>query len=99
MEDLAFEAINDFLISLPQIITEISSAINSKNALALEISAHSLKGSLSNFYAESSMIIAWKLEQMGHCNDMNAADLILNDLNLELQKFELELRSLLNDRN
>lgn len=92
MEDLAYEAIDSFLSILPSLIFEIESAIQSQNAVSLEISAHTLKGNLSNFYAGSSELLAWQLEQMGHGKIMDSAHRIFQELKVELSRFSNDLK-------
>lgn len=66
MEDLAQETIKNFLEHLPTLLSAVQKSIQSQNSEELEISAHSLKGALSNFYAEPARLLAWKLEELGN---------------------------------
>lgn len=63
MEDLAMETIRSFISTLPALIAAIDQAIQSGKARDLELSAHTLKGAASNFYAEGSKRLAWQLEK------------------------------------
>lgn len=65
MEDLALHAVTSFLDNLPDLLASIEDSIQSKDSKKLELSAHTLKGVLSNFYAETCQLLAWKLEQIG----------------------------------
>lgn len=65
MEDLALHAVSSFLDNLPDLLSSIEKSLKTKNPKELELSAHTLKGVLSNFYAEPSQLLAWKLEQIG----------------------------------
>lgn len=92
MEDLALEIINDFILSLPSKLSDIKNAIASNNVEALELSAHSLKGSLSSFYAEPSALFAWQLEQLGKGKSIESAKSILAKLENEVEKLVIDLR-------
>ncbi len=94
IEDLAFEAIQVFLSTLPTLTSAIEESIHAKNFKAIELSAHTLKGAVSNFYAEQSRILAWKIEQMGHEKKIDGIQNIFDDLMLELKKFSEELQKL-----
>lgn len=65
MEDVAIEATLSFLQNLPQLVNSISEAIKTGNMAQLEISAHTLKGALSNFSAPLSTELAFELELLG----------------------------------
>lgn len=97
MEDLAHETIKSFLPTLPSLISDVEEAIDSKNALKLELAAHTLKGAVSNFYAEPSKILAWKLEQIGHAQTTLDANKIFFELKNELEGLRGALESLLNE--
>ena len=92
METLAYETIDSFLSILPALIFDIESAIRSRNAEGLQISAHTLKGNLSNFYAESAELLAWQLEQMGHGKIMDATERVFQELKVELSRFSNDLK-------
>ncbi len=59
------EILIDFENSKDKMIEEISSAIESKNSEALEISAHTLKGVLATFCSVKGKQLAFELEQKG----------------------------------
>lgn len=65
MEDLAIEATLSFLQNLPQLLDSVSTAVKTGNMGQLEISAHTLKGVLSNFSAPLSTELAFELELLG----------------------------------
>ena len=97
IEDLACEAIQSFLGTLPSLIRAIELAIQTKNAKQLEFSAHSLKGSLSNFYAEPAKLLAGKLEQLGRGPYLDGAEEIFSDLQTEIARFSAAITSLANE--
>lgn len=91
MEDLAYDMVVIFLGSVDSMVAEVENAIKSNNAGQIEISAHSLKGSVSNFYAQECVQIAFKIEQMA-CgksydnNEMNDCLKILKTTTKNLKK-------------
>ncbi len=97
-EDLARKVIKSFLVTLPDLISSVETAIQSKSASELEFSAHTLKGVASNFYAEPSRILALKLEQMGHAQAMIGADKIFIELRAELERLSSDLSVLVDKR-
>ncbi len=98
MEDLAVEAIKSFLSTLPSLVAAIDDAVRSENAAELELAAHTLKGTVSNFYAEPSELLAWKLEQIGHARTTMNANKVFLELKVELERLHRAFDSLLNER-
>ncbi len=98
MEDSAYETINSFLSILPSLISNVDEAIRLKNASALELAAHTLKGAVLNFYAEPSERLAGKLEQICHAQTTTGADNVFLEMKIELEKLRHALDSLLNER-
>lgn len=98
MEDLAEETIRSFLSTLPGLISAVDLAIHTKNASKLELAAHTLKGAVSNFYAEPSRILAWKLEQIGHAQTTSDANKVFLEMKVELEVLCSALESLLSER-
>lgn len=68
--ELLGEVIGVFLEDHVNQVTEIRSAIDAGDAPRLGRAAHALKGSVSNFGAESARNVAFELEQMGTGNDL-----------------------------
>ncbi len=98
MEDLAEETIKSFLSTLPSLISAIDEAVRSANAAKLELAAHTLKGVVSNFYAEPSRLLAQEIEQIGHARSTANADKVFLELKTELERLHSALESLLNER-
>lgn len=97
MEDLALHAISSFLENLPDLLLSIEESIRSNDLKKLELSAHTLKGVLSNFYAEPSQILAWKLEQIGSGEVIDdSARKIYESLKIEISSLVNELLNLKN---
>lgn len=99
MEDVAKDTILNFLDILPKIISQIEDAIKLKNPKSLEIAAYTLKGAVSNFYAEPSKLLAWRLEQISTGNGSNSdprctmegAGIVLSELKIELKRLQAAL--------
>lgn len=92
MEALAKETVQSFLAILPILVATIEIAVRSRNAADLEQAAHSLKGSVSNFYAEPSRLLLWQLEQLGHGMVTPQADDVFEELKLELERLSADLK-------
>ncbi|HVS37161.1 MAG TPA: Hpt domain-containing protein, partial [Gemmataceae bacterium] len=54
-----------FVEDAPRLVTAVRSAVSARDARALQLSAHTLKGSASTFSARALVEAAWTLEQMG----------------------------------
>lgn len=93
MERLAHEAITSLLSVLPVLTAELEFAIRSKDPSRIEMAAHTLKGAVSNFYAEPSMALAEKLEQNGGSKVMSDVPHLFADLKIELDRLMEDLRS------
>lgn len=88
MEDVAIDAIQSFIDAIPRFIAAIDSAIEKNNTDELELSAHTLKGSVSNFYAEPTKQLAWQLEQMGHKKELKNAKAVCAQMKVELAQLK-----------
>ena len=69
-EELLQEVAALFLEEYPSIMSQIHEAAESRNAHRLERAAHTLKGSVSNFGAESAVEAALALEKIGRSGDL-----------------------------
>ncbi len=92
--ELLAEIARLFLEEYPSMIAAIRQAVASGNALALEHSAHSLKGSVANFAADSAWQKAFELEKIGRSGDLTLAPGALRDLEAEFAELAPELRAL-----
>ena len=93
-EGLLREIIDIFLEEYPGIFANIGSSVEKRDALALERSAHTLKGSVSNFGARSATQAAHDLELMGRRNDFQTAPGTVEMLKCELAALHSALSSL-----
>lgn len=71
--ELLQEVANLFLEEYPSLMSDIQAAVKSGNALRLERAAHSLKGSVANFGADSAFQAALALENIGRSGDLTGA--------------------------
>ena len=83
-EELLQEIIVIFLEEYPALIDGIRDAVEKHDAGALERSAHNLKGTVSNFGANSATQAAFDLELMGRKGDIQRAPALVRVLELEL---------------
>lgn len=64
-KDILCELITEFFQELPAMIAPIRTSIEGSDADGLQISAHTLKGSVSNFFAQDCVEHSYFLEKMG----------------------------------
>lgn len=95
MDDLVSETIKSFLEELPSLVSAIQSAIENKNQAELKLSAHTLKGATSIFYAEPCKFLAGRLEKMGETQITSDIDNIFQQLKIELVKLTQELQTMI----
>lgn len=95
IESLVDEVIESFLMIAPELLINIERAIHSKNPKSLELAAHTLKGAVSNFYAESACALAQTLETQGKHQTFDCPELVFENLKMEIHALELELKKLL----
>ncbi len=72
-KELLMEMVELFLQDSPRLIGAIREAAARGDAKSLERSAHTLKGSVSNFCASAAAAAALRLEQMGREGDLAQA--------------------------
>ncbi|RYZ67685.1 MAG: response regulator, partial [Proteobacteria bacterium] len=98
LEDLADQTVRDFIEVMPSLHTLVAEAIAAKDASALHIRAHTLKGALSNFYAERARDCAGRLELLGKTETFTHADETFSDLTRELSELKTDLQSFLSSK-
>jgi HPt (histidine-containing phosphotransfer) domain-containing protein len=72
-QELLAEVAGLFLENSPRLMIEIKNAVEGSNSYKLEQAAHALKGSASNFAAESTVEAAMRLESMGRSLELVGA--------------------------
>jgi two-component system sensor histidine kinase/response regulator len=86
-----------FLSDSDRMLREISNAVASRDAKALDRAAHTLKGCVSNFGAQRVYDAALALEQMGRRGDVTNVDPVFQQLEWEMHRLESDLRDLKNE--
>jgi HPt (histidine-containing phosphotransfer) domain-containing protein len=94
-EELLQEIAAIFLAEYPVLLTEIRDAVRSTDPQRLERAAHTLKGSVSNFGADSVTRAALSLEQIGRRGEMESAANALLALEAQLQVLDPALNELI----
>lgn len=94
-EDILMEVVTNFLPTVPKILGEIEVAIKEKRAKELEVSAHTLKGSVSNFFVKDLQQLLFELEQMGRRSQFDGALEKFNQARKQLNRLCVDLQSLL----
>jgi PAS domain S-box-containing protein len=92
--DLFQEIAGLFLETCPGLLTEIREAFRMGDSESLEKASHTLKGSVSNFGAESAVAAALKIERMGRARDLNEASQAIKDLEKEMSQVMEDLAAL-----
>lgn len=93
-EQLLREIARLFLDDYPNLLREIRAAVEAGDAVGLERSAHSLKGSVANFAASSACDAAWTLEQIAHAGNLQDSAAALRDLEAAFAELTPELEDL-----
>ncbi len=89
--ELLKEVVELFLDDYPATFEKIKAAVATRNALALEHHAHSLKGSVSTFGASRAFEAAFTLEKQGRSGDLTGAPEGLLQLEQALEALRPEL--------
>ena len=85
------ELIDMFLADCPRMVADVKNAIESKDAEALKLAAHALKGSVANFAAAPAVDAARRLEVMGKDGDLSGAPAALRELQTALDVFRRQV--------
>jgi signal transduction histidine kinase/DNA-binding response OmpR family regulator/HPt (histidine-containing phosphotransfer) domain-containing protein len=83
--DLFSEIVQIFISSSPMMMSQIREAIRRTDAAGLESGAHALKGSVSNFGAQTAVTLAQKLETAGRSRDLGTAVNVFSELEIEIE--------------
>jgi CheY-like chemotaxis protein/HPt (histidine-containing phosphotransfer) domain-containing protein len=81
--------------NLPGYVSKIREAISMEDAVALEIAAHNLKGSVANFGAKRARNAAYQLEVAGEKRTLEDTGRLLTELVEELSSLECTIKSAL----
>jgi HPt (histidine-containing phosphotransfer) domain-containing protein len=92
--ELLAELAELFLYDAPGLVDEIRRSAREGDAPALQRSAHTLKGTASNFRAQATVQAALRLECMGRDQDLGDAEQALERLVHELERLRPQLQKL-----
>lgn len=100
LEDLAREAIDSFLQTLPDLLRDLEVAIDANDGKKIELAAHTIKGSVLNFCSETCRVHAFALEKMGRENNQSKEShlKVFAQLKEELIQLERELEKFKNHK-
>jgi CheY-like chemotaxis protein len=83
-----------FLQECPKHLSDIRQAVANRDSAALQTSAHTLKGSVSNFTAHKAAQAALQLEMMGRDGDLTRSEPALFELENEIERLKPALEGL-----
>jgi HPt (histidine-containing phosphotransfer) domain-containing protein len=86
------ELVEIFLSDSPQMLNTLRDSLKSTDAKTFKRTAHSLKGMLRNFQAESAAETAFELEQIGEQGKLDDADQIVDHLASQLDEVSQQLK-------
>ena len=95
--DFLAEIVNLFLSEAPPMVKTINKALQEKDADTLRRTAHSLKGMLLNFLAESAARTAFKLEERGREKAFDGSDTEYKKLVVQLNEIYKILSDILKE--
>ncbi len=82
-----------FLSAVDELLSQVKAAVDSGNPKALAMSAHSLKGAVSNFGAKAAVDFAQELESHGYEGIKGDEEQIFLALEMAIGELVEELRS------
>jgi len=91
--ELLVNTINLSIKLIPQHLEKIRAAVTANDAKALEISAHTLKGSLGIYLYQPIVSTAFELEKMGRNNNLTHSQETFLSLEKQLALFLRDLSS------
>lgn len=93
-EALLAEIAAIFVEEYPDLMRQIQSAVERRDADALAPLAHTLKGSIGNFCAPKAFDAALRLEKMGKSDDLTDIDKAWANLEMEVERVKDALEEL-----
>ena len=94
-QELFQELVEIFLNDSPQMLNTLRDSLQSTDAKTFKRTAHSLKGMLRNFQAESAAETAFELEQIGEQGKLEEADQIVDSLADQLDDVAQKLKQII----
>jgi HPt (histidine-containing phosphotransfer) domain-containing protein len=92
--ELLLEIVEIFLEDSPRLMTRIRTALERQELKSLEQVAHTLKGSVGNFFAPAVYAAAAKLETLGREGNVTGAQKAWSELQETMEQLRLALMSL-----
>jgi two-component system sensor histidine kinase/response regulator len=86
-----------FLDSSSNSISRIRESIADGDAESLQLSAHSLKGAVSNFGAKQTFEAAYRLERIGKAGELAEADVALSELEHECDRLKAAIKQVIDE--
>ena len=93
-EEILVELCAAFLLEIPSSVAAIAAAVTSKDAKALEFTAHTLKGAAANFQAPLIKDVCYELEKQGRNNDLTASETNFATLKPMMEGLTIEINAL-----
>lgn len=94
-EELIGELLEVFEDSYPDTLASVKKSIEEKNLQDLELHAHTLKGMISNFFAQTLKDAAYSLEKMGREGSLSGEAEHVDVLEKGLPQLVTDVRSIL----
>jgi HPt (histidine-containing phosphotransfer) domain-containing protein len=92
-QDLFAEMAGYLLEDAPRLSSDLQRAVNAKDATAVRMNAHALKGLLAGCGGVRSSQVAQRLENAGHAFDLSQAPAIMDSLKSEVDLLMRALQS------
>lgn len=95
--EILTELVDVFFSELPNMITPIKTSIDENVSSDLHLHAHTIKGAVSNFFAEKCVEYSFELEKMGKSGTIDSAHAseLLASLEAELEVLSKDLKDYL----
>ncbi len=93
--DILKAVVNEFEKCYLKMLKKIENSIEAKDSEILGTSAHTYKGSVSNFMAPEVVEVAFNLEKIGKSGSTEGAMEIYNDLSQKTEVLIVELKEIL----
>ena len=94
-EELLREIAQIFLDESPNSLARLRAAAGAGDADAIETAAHTLKGSVGNFGAETARAAAFRVEEIGRSRDLSGVQKALAALETAVHALNAELARLI----
>lgn len=88
------EVIDIYRQEYPKQLEEIQRAIERKDAEAIRLVAHTIKGAVANFGAKPAFETALALENIGKSKELSNAGNVFNKLTAELKRLDEEFKKI-----